>query len=652
PAHLSHFYPTAPDRVREVSKLSKAGFDLTMAPALTLDDVIAGGRAILSNAYPLAEHVGYIMNSRVGFPTNHMSSPQRFAAKRSLDTINAMPKPYAVAELACQSVPRCLWYPHSFPDDAPIPPDYRERFAELWSGYTSADAHHLIHPDLLIAGFAPLHMAIEAARTAERDGHADLGYAVKTQLVLNTLEMERARFQESLYPELQFFRYIVPAVLTEQVPRSQKTYFSYESAIVEIMEQTWERVEQEVRTGQPGAATNFLTTLQAYYPGDSEQGLSPHLSPYLARSLLQYAGRSNIDMVGILRGLREGGLNWVDSLIEEVQALPGRPVLANAELETFVSQAVETEAAVPSLAEVRDAAAALLDENDIFTFRRALANAPGVKQGTAPVVTVDIMGDEAHATVRYQTNGNRHRVPLAINLGDGTISIATIDSQPLDPSIADRLKAVVGSAIVAVKAEQEAAAAAQTTESSAAGTSRGTLDKAPPPDKPARAAPKVKTRGTPTEEPEEPVVEAEAEPTATLVSGIDIDTVTQLLTAHGVTGIEPETVVQKLRFIAERAAAANARFGHRAPLTNIRHGQEVKLREVKWRTGSGTQLRIYFRELDGGRVELCSLNDKKGTKQQEAYLTNLVAKLRKEQARNQKQQAKDPAKGKGGSKKR
>lgn len=617
-------------RVDATNEVYDAGFRMVTTSDTSPEFVKPNVQHVLDGTYKLTENLRVVHQSKANFPNiNQMTGPQRMATRRGLSAINAQEKPPVLADFMRRSIPRFTWNPISIPADAPVPEGYREQLQTAWSGYKPSESNYLISPDALAQGQAPFHMAFNAARTAEADGHSDLAYSLKTRIISDTLKMERSRTEGTEHPEIPYFEYTFPAAMTEELLGAPKgAHFDYQKAVTEVMGETWKRVEEEVQSGASGPATKFVDDLAEHYHGD--------LPPYLARSMVHAAKRTSFNLVGTLRDLKTAGSPWAESVIDEITALPNRPILTNAEAGDFVDNYAPTEATPPTIEAITEASAALLekDDSDIYSLRIPLSEVAAVDPNVRATITVDVTPTEVQGLIRVK-NGDRRQIPVNMSLVDGSISVDTVDANLPAAEIADKFKALLGKAVINTKTKLDAKAAAEADRKTRPAVQNSNRESVQPSQavQNQQERVKVKTRGVPgiVEDKQTAGSEASADTStsrhAVSLTGMDTENIQEMLSAARVSDIEAGTIVQKLSFLADKAKETNTSFGKRAPLVGVKDADRVKLREVKWRTGSGQQLRIYFREQGSGTLELCGINDKRSVTQHQNYLGKLVRKL-------------------------
>jgi hypothetical protein len=601
------------------------------------NDTGSAARQVLDGTYTQIANIKTVHNSPASLPyTNQLGGPKKMAVVAGLRELNQLPKPPELAAWMQQSTPRFTWEGQSLPD-ADVPEDYRPRLQELWTGYTLKDADYLTLPQKLADGKAPYHKAMLAADAIAADGHVDAAYSIKAAVIKQVLDMENAGSipDNDNKVEMPLFNIVLAGALTGQIANPPKgASYNYAAGIRDIFDETWRRVPQETGSGQPNAATSLLERIAVTPAGN----ISEYIAPYLAQSLVDSARRGSVDVVAALRSLRKADKSWAPLLIENVAAMPNRPILTNAEAGTF---------AVASLPEVVTVAPERISEavgrfshegeTDLYSFKMPLSDIADTPRNVTATVHVDIepTNGSVLATINYKNNGTTRQVPLTIELASDEVSLATIDDEPLDPETAERYKSIIENAIVthderlqAVEAEAAAAAARRLGGTALA---LDIVHTSTPSPQQERTEPKLKTRGVAAEGVDTPTSPSEAvvQPTGGVrVTGITLETITSLLGDQSIKDIPASQIALKLDFLLRKARETNTSFGRQAPLVSIRGADKVTLRELKWVAGGGhRQIRIYFEDAGNGQLALCGIYDKKGTNSHLNNLKKLVAKL-------------------------
>ncbi|HSX33862.1 MAG TPA: hypothetical protein VLF91_06010 [Candidatus Saccharimonadales bacterium] len=564
-----------------------------------------------------------------------LTGPQRIAAVAAFKEINRLgPSEEAYAYMR-QFVPQFAWEPHDVPANLPVPAGYEDQLRHNWSDHTPAQAAHLISAADLAAGQAPLHIAFAAARAAEADGHADLGYQLKARLVEEALAIEAARYAAAPATDkpFPFLQTVFAASITGELPVAPPTgAFDYQRAAIEVMAQTWDRLEREAQIGQLGEAARFVGQLAEQY-----QGYQGGLAPYLARSMVRHAGQSDFDMVGTLRGLSAAGVDWATETIQAAAQLPGRPLLTNNEAREFIEQSPPQagEAQPTSLVE---AVVQFAEDADIYSVDSPLSEVARVASDAQATITVDIDVAAQQATVRiaYRRQGDRRTVPFSVDLQTGEVTLQTIDSEPLDAATQAGYRDLVANAITNEQNQVAAAAAAEAARIEAATrrqqTSRPRNQPAAQPTTPTqgRTSPRIKTHGKadPAMEEAPEAVAEDRQPGAVTVNGLNEDNVVALMGQQNIRDLPASTVVQKITALLNAANETGKAFGKRTSLDAVKGAEGVKLRQINWVAPGGRQIRVYC-TYEGNELKLVGVYDKKGTSHQQAYLTGLVKRLKR-----------------------
>lgn len=598
------------------------------------EEVAQAGSRMLTAVYELTANLRAVQATKAGFPRlEGLKPPQRMAVFQALDEINSRPKPPELPAYLRFCMPKFVWQGHQIPSDLAIPDEYGDTLQQNWSGYDYKESGYLAQPAELAAGQAPLHMALRAAQMAEDDGHADLGYGLKTAVVMEALRQEQGEARTER-EELAYFHSVLPAAIVgTTVPAPKNAHFNYQGAIGEMMDQTWSRTEAELQQGEVGPGRQFLEQINELTYGQ--------IAPYLARSILKYAERSAIDMAETLRGLRESQSPWATRLVDEVLALPNRPLMTGEEISDFAERLLpQTAPDAVQTEELAAAATAFGSSTDLYSFIAPLAaTAPGAAS-TRSSLTVDIdpAAQEAQATIRYKANGSRYTLTLTADLAHGTVTTNSVDTEGLDAATTARYTHIIGRAIITEKARLDQAAEAQRPRIDIPRQPSVTSPEAAAPQpsvQPGRQGAKVKTRGVadPSYADADDMADDEQPQGRVKVASVESEAVAALLKGQGIKDIDPETVMQKIDELVRRANEGGRALGK--PMTSATQRYEgtarINLRQVRWDVDGGRRkLRLYFRGESGGQLKLCGILQKKSSEQQWSYLRTLITRLAKE----------------------
>lgn len=630
PVHdtLSFYFGFAEEnrRVDLIDKLLRIGYSLAVEEGERTElDNIQGAQQIMNGLNELAAGLCNIDKARARLKfTDDLTVPQRVNAKlglQGIDKMNQNGKDPVVADFMRRWIPRFAWDPHHVPENVVVPNGYGDRLQSLWSGYTARDASFLIHPDHLAEGMAPFHMGMNAADQVGKDGHTDLAYQLKTNLITTTLRRERERATyDPLVWEIPYFEPMFAGILTGRAGSGPKNaYFDFPNAIIKTAQQTWKRLELELRASYDGPATQFMCFLSEHF--------GTALVPYLAASMGNYARQSTFDLAGMLRHLQNSNLVVAPMLPGAILALPNGPLLNNEALRVFATHLASASPEIPRMTVV-NMAKQLVANADMYSFKTPV-QAADTKEAVVVTVEISAATRVVEATLRYK-NGHTQKVSVTLDLETGAVGTTSIDEEALGADVEAQYRQTVERAIVAESERVAAEKAARIQAATSIGmTAVASADRQPVQQ---RKVDKVKTTGTADLSMADPEIEQTIEPPSgnttrkISITGMTIETVEECLKDQRVFELPADAIMQRVDMLVRAAIGSSKTFGKRLDLTAFRGSEGVKLRQVNWIV-DGRQIRLYFDEGPNGALNFCGVYEKQGYAHQTRYLKGLIKRL-------------------------
>lgn len=637
PQHIEIFYgrQRANKILQTTDTLGKTVSELHSSEPRSLGEVVARCRTILDATAQQARNVADIAKARLSFPDlANRQGVGRVLLRRALDGLERQDKPLGLVPYLLSYVPRFAHAGHGLPDVTnTVPPDYLPRLQEQWNSYTSPKTNFLGKPDDLTAGRIPLHAAMEVADHVRSDGHRDAAYAIRADVMLNTLQSEQDRYDGQEFPEAPFFEYIFASAITGELTSAKQHHFDYAAVIVEHMNETWTRINEEAAAGTPGPGTAFMNRLEQYYDDGG-------LVPYLARSLYRHAaGDTSGSLAATVRSYQSLGLPRVDRLVQVLNDLPYSAIITNQEAQQLSEHLPPAAADASQPASALEAASELCGEADVYSFK-AVVSTEGRDAAVIVDTDVDASSQKVRAGVLYKSPGSARALPVALDLRTGAVEVDTIDTTPLDPTVAARYKAAIKQALLDEVERNKAAATAVVEPRLIQLSHRSVVVDSDAPSAQQPTSPKVKTRGE-----ADPALAVEEEASAATeaasavrseVEGLDAAKITQMLRSQRLNDITAEDVITRIQRKVHNANEDGVAFGRLLNIAHFPQSEHVHLRQINWVAGGGhRQIRLLFNFIGEGKWKLCGIFLKQGASEQLTYLKNLVAKLAKEKTQAQ-----------------